>query len=442
MFLPRSSRSGASILHITLGLLVTLALASGCIDERRPSDIDRLPDAGHLDTGTDTSQPDDDDVLDEPDTHAPDTDTLDPDTGDPDSGDPDTGEPDDDTGPDTGGEEPPALPDEITTVGAQFEGRLLAQERAVVPLVASAGDRVVIHMRRIRDTAWAPYIAIHREGDSTALVYHNAQSNIDVHIPYRQDQLDQGWQFHSGGRHDLVLENRSQNDGWFDVTLECLAGPCTGEDPGTEPGDFEGLYEDELRAAIRRSNAGHTTLSYSEARHEFFSSIDNYDGQVECLYTGTLITTSGIPDHRIMNTEHTWPQSRGAGSGPANSDIHHLFPTLSDANNRRSNNYFGNVVSGITWSSNGSRLGQDASGQTRFEPRDVSKGNVARAMFYFAVTYQYSIPAHEETVLRQWHVLDPVDERERERNDRIAAVQHSRNPFIDYPELVDRISDF
>ena len=147
------------------------------------------------------------------------------------------------------------------------------------------------------------------------------------------------------------------------------------------------------------------------------------------------------PDGQVMNTEHTWPQSRGADKLPERSDLHHLFPTIPGANSRRSNNRFGTVID-VDWEQGGSELGFDADGDKRFEPRPSHRGNVARALFYFATIYQADIPAGEEAVLRQWHVDDPVDARERQRNQRVANLQRSRNPFVDFPQLVDRISDF
>ena len=35
-----------------------------------------------------------------------------------------------------------------------------------------------------------------------------------------------------------------------------------------------------------------------------------------------------------------------------------------------------------------------------------------------------------------WHVADPPDDVERWRNNLIELLQGSRNPFIDYPEIV------
>jgi hypothetical protein len=39
----------------------------------------------------------------------------------------------------------------------------------------------------------------------------------------------------------------------------------------------------------------------------------------------------------------------------------------------------------------------------------------------------------------EWHVEDPVDDFESNRNDILYGYQSNRNPFIDHPELVERI---
>ena len=75
-------------------------------------------------------------------------------------------------------------------------------------------------------------------------------------------------------------------------------------------------------------------------------------------------------------------------------------------------------------------------------PPAEHKGNVARALFYFAICYNLSISETEEFYLRQWHLFDPVDAEEIERNDQIEELQGNRNPFIDNPELVSSIRNF
>lgn len=221
-----------------------------------------------------------------------------------------------------------------------------------------------------------------------------------------------------------------------DPTPTCEETNTCPDDPKDDP------TAKPLKVQLREAKqATHRDLGYKGARLRMFGSIDSVSGQVECIYTGERVTANGnIPNHTIMNTEHVWPQSRGA-TGTAKSDLNHLMPTMSDANNQRSSFFFGKVVN-PTWSEGGSKLGLNAQGDTRFEPRDVAKGDIARASFYFAVMYNKSIEPDEEAIFRQWHKSDPVDEKEAQRNLAIQQAQGSLNPFISQPELVDQIADF
>ncbi|MCE9673245.1 endonuclease [Myxococcus stipitatus] len=215
------------------------------------------------------------------------------------------------------------------------------------------------------------------------------------------------------------------------------------QEPEPEPSDdpFDGLRDDALLKAVRDSSNGKKVVSYNEARNLIFSSLDvNQAGNVECVYTDAEIKGGKIPSSSVMNVEHTWPQSKGA-TGAAKSDLHHLFPTDSKANSRRSSFPFGVVVN-VKWSQDGAKLGTDAKGNTVFEPPDSHKGNVARAMFYFSATYNKDIPADEEAVLKQWNKLDAVDAAEIDRNRRVANIQGNVNQFVEHSELADRIKDF
>ena len=37
--------------------------------------------------------------------------------------------------------------------------------------------------------------------------------------------------------------------------------------------------------------------------------------------------------------------------------------------------------------------------------------------------------------LYQWHLDDPVDSEELDRNDKVETHQGNRNPYVDYPDL-------
>jgi len=154
-----------------------------------------------------------------------------------------------------------------------------------------------------------------------------------------------------------------------------------------------------------------------------------------------------VPDNTVINAEHTWPQSRfntRFDKGLQKSDLHHLFPTDSQMNAVRGNNWFGEVVkdSKVLKCKN-VRFGKPSTGgQDVFEPPREHRGNVARALFYFSTRYDLSIDERQEEVLRKWNKDDAVDAEEAERNELIVKLQGNRNPFVDYPELVDKVHDF
>lgn len=155
-----------------------------------------------------------------------------------------------------------------------------------------------------------------------------------------------------------------------------------------------------------------------------------------------LIPTSGS----VLNTEHTWPQSKFTGRFPKDmqkSDLHHLFPTDSEMNNHRATLHFGEVVSMKSEQKcPQNKLGKNAEGDVVFEVPDSQKGNTARAIFYFATRYQMKVDSTEEATLRKWSTLDPVDTEEFTQNNLKDQLQGNRNPFIDFPDLVDRINNF
>lgn len=266
---------------------------------------------------------------------------------------------------------------------------------------------------------------------------------------------------------DIVEDTEPELDTDDDTDVEPDTEPDIVEDTNPDTGPvgmcerFDGLTGTALTDAIFAELNTNSSCAYDTARDAMYAvdGIDVFDGYLEGLYTGLLsvpdgsrtpyVDSSGNQD--FMNTEHVWPQSQGAGSAPAQCDIHHLFPTSADANSRRSNYPFGESAcndggsDSCDYIADGglSVLGSDeVTGNTIWEVRPLRRGDVARAKFYFSIRYGYGIPSREEEVLRDWHAEDEVDAREETRNDRIEDQQGNRNVFVDCPDLVDRIADF
>ena len=182
-------------------------------------------------------------------------------------------------------------------------------------------------------------------------------------------------------------------------------------------------------------------LEYKVSKKHIFSSVDNRKGVVCSAYTPKECKNYTKNRKFKLNTEHTWPQSKGAKKFPAQGDMHHLYATSKESNSVRENFPFCHVIQAF-WEKQGSYQGFNSDLQDCFEPCDTHKGNVARAMFYFAIRYRKGLSESQEKLFRAWNDLDPVDQDEIIRNDRIEKIQGNRNPFIDDESLVKQISRF
>lgn len=207
-------------------------------------------------------------------------------------------------------------------------------------------------------------------------------------------------------------------------------------------------YGEDLKAVMPSLFPGKIDLGYNGGRAAMYGYIDNHNDSLTGVYTGFTqywaYGSSGTFPNPI-NCEHTWPQSFFNEASPMKGDINHLFPTHMDPNGVRSNYPFGNATQSVTWQQAGSKLGHNSYGETVFEPRDVHKGDAARAIFYFVTRYGNMggyLGAHQEADLHEWYWSDPVSQKEIDRNNGIYERQHNRNPFIDHPEFLDRISSF
>ncbi len=214
---------------------------------------------------------------------------------------------------------------------------------------------------------------------------------------------------------------------------------------------------DQLRADYKPSHV----LSYDDARDTMFAVIDNQNGDVSCVYSGYTISIDPQADpstdayNKDMNTEHTWPQSKGADSGNAKSDLHHLFPCRAPVNSSRGNDPYAEINDSATdtwWRLDYSQSTiptsvideyseKDNSGY--FEPREDHKGNAARAVFYWYTMYKEQADTNffniQKETLRQWNLQDDVDQAELDRTALVANYQDGReNPFVLDTTLVRR----
>lgn len=237
--------------------------------------------------------------------------------------------------------------------------------------------------------------------------------------------------------------------------------------PGEGCAAYAGLEGDALRDRLHRAvqqsyapidaqlDQGGNPNRYTTARRFMFTQVERRPGPggqagVECVYTGRFVAIGPDeePNHNDFNAEHVWPRSRMDGDRESvlfshhESDVHNLWPSDAAANSARGSFRFGAPVRDRVLDHSPSVLGTDASGDTVFEVRAARRGDVARTVLYFSVRWGLDLPVTEEATVRGWHAEDPPDDLERARNDAVEDIQGNRNPFIDCPELVERVDDF
>lgn len=195
-------------------------------------------------------------------------------------------------------------------------------------------------------------------------------------------------------------------------------------------------------------------LNYDRARDQMFGIIDNRAGIVTDIYANYPIRLiiNGDPSQEAdklgLNTEHVWPQSKGADKGNSRSDLHHLFPAREDINSERGNKPFDDIADTSTkkWYRNNtvqSTIPSSAidefseSASSKFEPREKVKGDIARAIFYFYTIYRVQAEGvdrnyfnNQRETLCKWTQQDPPDITEIERSHAIAKFQGNDNPFV------------
>lgn len=209
---------------------------------------------------------------------------------------------------------------------------------------------------------------------------------------------------------------------------------------GYQTTDVDNYYENDgtVLDMYSENPAGVDSYTYN---HSSADQCGNYSNEGDCY-----------------NREHLIPQSVYGQGLPMRTDIHQVVPTDGKVNGQRSNFPFGEVNNPSWTSTNGSKVGNNSTtgySGSAFEPIDEFKGDIARAVLYFAVRYEgqvgsWSFPMFDGSndkvftdwaldMLLQWHANDPVSQREIDRNNAAYTYQNNANPFVNHPEYAQLI---
>lgn len=264
----------------------------------------------------------------------------------------------------------------------------------------------------------------------------------------------------------LTVVPPSSGAGTFDLDTTRMA-------IGSMPGDYykhaqltaDSTLKNHLGAIIRCGKR----YRYGSGTHKtwdafFYTDRDTITNQVLDMYSNNvryfdpLKPTASVAEFDI---EHMLPKSWWGGTvNPAYCDLFHLVPGDYSANRSKSNHAPG-IPADSTFNNGSFVTGSgEAYGLTRvFCPADEYKGDFARAYFYIVTCYGDSLkwlksgePGVAMTnegwqefrpwlrdLLVQWHRMDPVSPKELHRAIEVNKIQGNRNPFIDYPDLVEYI---
>lgn len=290
----------------------------------------------------------------------------------------------------------------------------------------------------------------------------------------------------SSSSSEAPLDSSSSHEGSSSSSNESLPSsePSSTEEssePSSEPSSSAGedlpyyasidwsLTGASLKTALFQLINPHTNIGYDGLKAAYEVTDADEEGylvdiySVEKQYSAKWDYHDYSKEGDTYNREHIIPQTffgKDSG-GPIYSDLYNVYPTDGYVNQRRSNYPHGQVGEATYTSNNGSKLGTSSyegySG-TVFEPIDKWKGDIARSYFYSVTCYQENVPnwnSYDQlakntypslsswtvSLFLEWHDLDPVDEWEKGRNERVYGYQKNRNPFIDHPEAAHAIWD-
>lgn len=187
-------------------------------------------------------------------------------------------------------------------------------------------------------------------------------------------------------------------------------------------------------------NSPYIYTDYDPKTVKYDSKGQPYGTKVLNFYTGASITS--------WNKEHVWPASRlpgGRDSNIVDPDIYMPRPTIPSENGSRGNSvyYEGRANTSSGWDPVEEFGVNDCYGGTSI------RGECARIIFY-CCTVDNRVVLNEDTDndgnnmgvlshLLKWNLENPVNEREKNRNEGGEYIQGNRNAFVDHPEYACKI---
>ncbi len=252
----------------------------------------------------------------------------------------------------------------------------------------------------------------------------------------------------------------------FDADSSCMAiGPM----PGFYYEDAQGQQGEALKSklgaiihcGVRYKYGSGNKKTWDGFFHTDRDTTTNLVLDMYSLETRYFNSTKPTASVLELDIEHMFPKSWWGGDvNEAYCDLFHLVPADYSANRSKSNHAPGIPSDTTFW--NGSFAtgsGSEYGLQKVFCPADEYKGDFARAYFYIATCYGDSLQWTNSgdagkamtnnhwqefqpwlrDLLVSWHRMDPVSDKEKQRAIEVNKIQGNRNPYIDYPELVEYI---
>lgn len=252
-------------------------------------------------------------------------------------------------------------------------------------------------------------------------------------------------------------------------------------DPNAWNGYYASINTDmgptSLQLALHRLmiNTHTTYYKYSETRtYANKADMDPSDtSKLVNYYTSKKVTSYQSREHvwPCANSNGLWGREGGQDIGEdyigGGSDFYHVRNCNGTVNSKRQNYRFYEFKEGEVFKTaddGGTYALKYSEEMKKAEPADEWKGDIARTVVYLYVHYgMYKTDDDKDkytgsldladviykdssetytdlyTRICRWNRLDPVNEQEKLRNTNVFALQGNRNPFVDYPFLMDQM---